>query len=69
MIAYILGFAVPFLVLSFFIGKLGWIKKHNLKIMKIGGYLMIGMGILLFFDLMTSIIIFLTQSFGGFTGF
>ncbi|PGT79439.1 MULTISPECIES: cytochrome c biogenesis protein CcdA [Bacillaceae] len=69
MIAYILGFAVPFLVLSFFIGKLGWIKKHNVKIMKIGGYIMIVMGILLFFDIMTSIIIFLTRIFGGFTGF
>lgn len=69
MISYILGFAVPFLVLSFFIGKLGLIKKHNMKIMKIGGYLMIIMGILLFFDLMTSIIIFLTQIYGGFTGF
>ncbi|WP_226526746.1 cytochrome c biogenesis CcdA family protein [Metabacillus niabensis] len=69
MIAYILGFAVPFLVLSFFIGKLGWIKKHNMAIMKIGGYLMIFMGILLFFDIMTSIIIFLTRFFGGFTGF
>lgn len=69
MIAYIGGFAVPFLVLSFFIGKLGWVKKYNLKIMKIGGYLMIVMGILLFFDLMTSIIILLTELFGGFTGF
>ncbi|KKI91960.1 hypothetical protein WQ54_11745 [Bacillus sp. SA1-12] len=69
MISYILGFAVPFIVLSFFIGKLGWIKKHNVKIMKIGGFLMIVMGILLFFDLMTSIIIFLTGIFGGFTGF
>lgn len=69
MISYILGFAVPFLVLSFFIGKLNWIKKHNLKIMKVGGYIMIIMGILLFFDLMTSIIIFLTRIFGGFTGF
>lgn len=69
MIAYILGFAVPFLVLSFFIGKLGWIKKHNMAIMKIGGYLMIFMGILLFFNIMTSIIIFLTRIFGGFTGF
>jgi cytochrome c-type biogenesis protein len=69
MIAYILGFAIPFLVLSFFIGKLSLLKKHNQKIMKIGGYLMIVMGILLFFDLMTSIIIFLTQMYGGFTGF
>lgn len=69
MIAYILGFAIPFLVLSFFIGKLSLLKKHNMKIMQIGGYLMIIMGILLFFDLMTSIIIFLTQIYGGFTGF
>lgn len=68
MIAYILGFAIPFFVLSFFIGKLGWIKKHNMKIMKIGGYLMIVMGILLYFDLMTLIIIYLTQFYGGFTG-
>lgn len=69
MIAYILGFAIPFFVLSFFIGKLGWIKKHNMRIMKIGGYLMIVMGILLYFDLMTLIIIYLTQFYGGFTGF
>ena len=69
MIAYILGFAIPFLVLSFFLGKLNWIKKHNMKIMKIGGYLMIVMGILLYFDLMTLIIIYLTQFYGGFTGF
>ncbi|MFC0274089.1 cytochrome c biogenesis protein CcdA [Metabacillus herbersteinensis] len=69
MIAYILGFAIPFFILSFFIGKLGWIKKHNLKIMKIGGILMIVMGILLFFDMMTTIITFLSSVFGGFTGF
>src|SRR3954468_1015603 len=29
MLSYILGFAIPFLVLSFFIGKLGWIKKYS----------------------------------------
>ncbi len=57
MIAYILGFAVPFFILSFFIGKMQWIRKHNLKIMKIGGYIMIVMGIILFFDWMTQIII------------
>lgn len=69
MVAYIVGFAIPFLLLSFFIGRFGWIKKHNLMIMKFGGYLMIIMGILLFFDLMTLIIIYLTEIFGGFTGF
>jgi len=37
--------------------------------MKIGGSLMIVMGILLYFDMMTKIIAFLTPFFGGFTGF
>ncbi|MFY0758707.1 cytochrome c biogenesis protein CcdA [Metabacillus dongyingensis] len=69
MIAYILGFAIPFLVMAFFIGRLGWIRKHNLKIMKIGGWLMILIGIMLFFDWMTQIIILFSRMFGGFTGF
>lgn len=69
MVAYILGFAIPFFILSFFIGQLQWIKKHNATIMKVGGYLMIVMGIFLFFDWMTRITIFFTNMFGGFTGF
>lgn len=69
MIAYILGFAIPFFILSFFIGKLQWIKRHNVLIMKIGGYIMIVMGVVLFFDWMTKIIIMFTNLFGGFTGF
>lgn len=69
MIAYILGFAIPFFVLSFFIGKMQWIRKNNVLIMKIGGYIMIAMGIVLFFDWMTKIIIIFTDLFGGFTGF
>lgn len=69
MIAYILGFAIPFFILSFFIGKMQWIRKHNLIIMKIGGTIMIAMGVILFFDWMTKIIIFLSDLFGGFVGF
>lgn len=69
MMAYTLGFAIPFFILSFFIGKMGWIRKNNLKIMKIGGWLMIVMGIFLFFDWMTVIISLLSALFGGFTGF
>src|SRR4030095_15479156 len=41
MLAYSLGFSIPFLILSFFVGKMGWIRKHNVTIMKVGGYLMI----------------------------
>lgn len=69
MIAYLLGFAIPFFVLSFFIGRMQWIRRNNVKIMKIGGYIMIVMGVVLFFDWMTKIIIFIQQFTGGFTGF
>lgn len=69
MIAYSLGFAIPFFILSFFIGRMQWIRKHNVKIVKIGGYVMIVMGIILFFDWMTKIISILSPIFGGFTGF
>ncbi|WP_342511519.1 cytochrome c biogenesis protein CcdA [Sporosarcina sp. FSL K6-1522] len=69
MIAYILGFAIPFFVLSFFITKLGWIRKSSGIIMKVGGYIMIAVGILLFFDGMTYIISLLSPIFGDFQGF
>jgi cytochrome c-type biogenesis protein len=69
MLAYVLGFAIPFLILAFFIGRLGWIRKHNLRIMKAGGWLMIIIGIMLFFNWMTQIIIVFSRLFGGFTGF
>ncbi|CAM3710276.1 cytochrome c biogenesis CcdA family protein [Mesobacillus zeae] len=69
MLAYTLGFAIPFFVLSFFIGKMNWIRKNNVVIMKVGGYLMILMGIMLFFNWMNTIISFFTMLFGGFTGF
>jgi len=69
MLAYSLGFAIPFLILSFFVGRMNWIRKHNVKIMKIGGSIMIVMGIFLFFDWMTVMISLLSTLFGGFTGF
>lgn len=69
MIAYTLGFAIPFLVLSFFIGRMQWIRKHNVTIMKVGGWIMIAMGVVLFFDWMTKFIEFFSRLFGGFTGF
>ena len=45
MIAYILGFAIPFFVLSFFITKMSWIKRNSMAFMKVGGYIMIVMGV------------------------
>ncbi|MBL5852957.1 sulfite exporter TauE/SafE family protein [Bacillus sporothermodurans] len=68
MIAYIIGFAVPFFILSFFIGKLKWIRRNSNRIVKIGGYIMIVMGIFLFFDWMTMLTGYMSL-FGGFKGF
>ncbi len=68
MISYVLGFSIPFLVLSFFVGKLNWIKRHSVKIVKIGGYIMILFGIMLFFDWMTKLTSLLAE-WTGFYGF
>ncbi|MGA4720148.1 cytochrome c biogenesis CcdA family protein [Fictibacillus nanhaiensis] len=70
MVAYVLGFAVPFFVLSFFLDKLKVIKKFNRQFMVVGGTLMVIMGILLYFDWLIQLTSFLTNRvFGGFKGF
>jgi cytochrome c-type biogenesis protein len=69
MIAYVLGFAIPFFLLSFFITKLKFIQKFSARFTKIGGYMMIVMGIFLYFNWMTKITIYLIDIFGGFKGF
>ncbi|SDW06557.1 cytochrome c-type biogenesis protein [Marininema mesophilum] len=67
--AYTLGFAIPFFIMAFFLGRTRWILKYSERLMKIGGALMIVMGGLLYFDQMTIITIWLTDLFGGFQGF
>ncbi len=69
MIVYCLGFGVPFFVLSFFVSKTRWMLKYSNAIMKGGGIVMILMGILLYFDGLTQIIIWLQPFFGEFQGF
>lgn len=68
MSAYSLGFAIPFFILSFFIGKLDWLKRNSLKIQKIGGFILIFLGIALFFDWLRIFTAYLADFF-GFTGF
>lgn len=60
-IMYVIGFALPFLILTFFIGSTKWIVKYSNIIMKIGGSIMIVMGILLFTGQMTMISEFLLR--------
>lgn len=69
MLAYVLGFAIPFFLLSMFITRITWIRKYSGTITKVGGALMIALGILLFFDGLTFIIAWLSPFFGGFMGF
>lgn len=56
---YVIGFALPFLILTFFLGSTRWIVKYSGIIMKIGAVIMILMGILLFAGLMPRISAFL----------
>lgn len=67
--AYNLGFAIPFFVLAFFLGRIQRIYKYTPYLVKIGGILMVVLGILLYFNQMTLIINWLSTLFGGFTGF
>ncbi|NGP45588.1 cytochrome c biogenesis protein CcdA [Bacillaceae bacterium SIJ1] len=54
-VMYVIGFAIPFLVLTYFIGSAKWLVRHSGKIAKAGGVLMIAMGVLLFTGQMTKI--------------
>jgi cytochrome c-type biogenesis protein len=47
-IMYVIGFAIPFLILTFFIGSTRWLVRYSQKIMKFGGGIMVIMGFLLF---------------------
>lgn len=49
---YVLGFALPFVLLTFFLGSTKWIVRKSHFIMKIGGGTMIIMGLVLFFGQM-----------------
>src|SRR5690606_35021007 len=46
--AYCLGFAVPFVALAFFLGSVKGLLNYSERVMKVGGSLMVAMGILLY---------------------
>ncbi|MDQ0416360.1 cytochrome c-type biogenesis protein [Croceifilum oryzae] len=65
---YTIGFAIPFFIMAFFVGKTRWILKYSERIMKIGGYVMMVFGLLLYFDKLTWITQYLIK-WTGFQGF
>lgn len=58
---YVIGFALPFLILTFFLGSTRWIVRHSNIIMKTGGVIMIVMGIVLFTGYMPAITEYITN--------
>ena len=64
-IMYVIGFALPFLILTFFLGSTRWIVRHSGIIMKVGGAIMIIMGLVLFTGQMPRISEFLLKLVEG----
>lgn len=62
---YIIGFALPYLILTFFLGSTKWIVRRSSLIMKTGGVIMILMGLVLFLGLMPRITGFLLDIVEG----
>lgn len=54
-VMYVIGFALPFIILTFFIGSTKWIVRKSQIIMKAGGIVMVAMGLVLFFGQMPAI--------------
>ncbi|AHV98256.1 cytochrome c biogenesis CcdA family protein [Paenibacillus sabinae] len=67
--AYSIGFALPFFLLAFFVGGARRLLKYSGPLMKIGGALMVFMGILLFTDQMFRITIWLQSITPGWLKF
>ncbi len=64
LIAYSVGFAIPFFVMAFFISSTKFIVRYSGIIMKVGGILLIIIGLLLFTDQLTKITVYMTRWFG-----
>ncbi|MDN4493571.1 cytochrome c biogenesis CcdA family protein [Ureibacillus aquaedulcis] len=62
---YVIGFAVPFIILTFFLGSSKWIVRRSGIIMKVGGIMMIIMGLLLFFEQMPRLSAYLLRLIDG----
>lgn len=63
-LVFVIGFSLPFLILTFFIGQLDKLKKHMTTLQKINGVLFILLGILLVTGTIDRLSIDLTRLFG-----
>lgn len=68
MLAYVLGFSIPFLLMAFFVGRSRLFVQYSLKLTKFGGALMMVFGIMLYFDGLSKFAAWMSDIV-GFTGF
>ena len=61
MTAYTLGFAAPFFFFAFYVGSIQWLSKYTWWLTRIGGYMMVAMGVLLLSGKLTLITIWLQR--------
>ncbi|SDH86358.1 cytochrome c-type biogenesis protein [Alteribacillus persepolensis] len=62
---YVIGFSLPFITLGFFAGTTKWILKYSSVMMKVGGGILIIMGILLYTGELTRLSIYLLRLVEG----
>lgn len=68
-LAYIAGFAIPFIALSFAITRLRSVQRYSPLLMRVAGTIMAFMGLLLLTGRMGTVTVWLVRLFGGFSGF
>lgn len=69
MLAYTLGFAIPFLVLAWTLGSLQFFSRYSRWVDRVGGGLLVVMGALLFTGTMNRLTAALIGLYGGWVGF
>ncbi|EAA0221288.1 hypothetical protein CKN73_13570 [Carnobacterium divergens] len=56
-----LGFGIPFIILAIFISKVKLLTKYSSGFLKLGGILMIAIGLILFFNKMFYLYIWMNR--------
>lgn len=68
MLIYVIGFSIPFFMFAFFFTAFKRIHAYSSKLMKVGGGVLIGAGILLITNKLAMLSVYLNDVF-GFTGY
>lgn len=68
MAVYTVGFAIPFLLLAYTLGSVRWLQRYSGIVSRVGGGIMVVMGVLLLTGQLTLIIRWLIKLYGGYVG-